>query len=355
MSVIIFIAVLVVIVLVHEWGHFFAARSFGIRVDEFGFGFPPRILAKKVGETIYSLNLVPLGGFVRLFGESGEGADNKKSFASHPIWHRVVIILAGVFMNLVLAWVLFSIGFGIGVPSVGDSDTVNQKVTITDVASDGPAAKAKISFGSIVEKLVATNESLVPKSADDLVFFVNRHKGETLHITIQNGSDTQVVDVEARKNPPAGEGPLGIALADVGIYKVAWYKAPWYGAKSLWYALRATLEAFGSIFKSGVIEGRIPESVSGPIGVFVLTNQFAKLGFVYFIQFVAALSVSLAVLNVIPFPGLDGGRILFLLTEKIRGRPVHMRHEQLAHTAGIILILILVLFISFHDVRHYFL
>ncbi len=362
MALVIFIAVLGVLVLVHEWGHFFAARKFGIRVDEFGFGFPPRLFGHKFGETLYSFNLFPIGGFVRIFGEQGEGEGDKTSFASHPIWHRTIIIVAGVLMNVVLAWALFSLGHVVGVPSIadGDSEVSDAKVTIISIAESSPAAEAKLAFGNVVRRVTSGEKFIEPKTSVELIEFVNTHRGEVLELEVQEsaavGTDkTATVTIESRGAPPAGQGPIGIALADIGIAKAPWYVAPWRGLQSLWFSVRATGEAFWGLVRGVATEGAIPEGVSGPLGLFVLTGQAQRLGFSYFVQFIALLSINLAILNIIPFPALDGGRLLFLGIEKVRGKPVHISYERATHAIGFVLLLTLILVISYRDLHRFFL
>lgn len=360
MSLLIFIFVLALVVLVHEWGHFFAARRFGIRVDEFGFGFPPKLLAKRFGQTLYTLNLFPLGGFVKIFGETGEDAENPESFISRPVWQRAAVVVAGVVMNFILAWGLFSLGHVVGIPAVagGDVPVHNPRVTITNVIPDSPAANAKLAFGSSIRSIRSGDDQLVPQTSAELIEFVNRHKGEELMLEIQPGSDPENVEVlaiQSRKNPPAGQGSLGIALADIGTYRSPWYRAPWEGLKTLWYSVRATGAALGSVFTSAVSEGSIPEGVSGPLGLFALTGQTQRLGVAYFIQFIALLSVNLGLLNIIPFPALDGGRLLFLIIEKVRGKALHLQYERVAHTAGFFLLILLILAISYRDINRFFL
>lgn len=360
MSLLIFIFVLALVVLVHEWGHFFAARKFGIRVDEFGFGFPPKLLARRFGETLYTLNLFPLGGFVKIFGETGEDAENPESFVSRPVWQRAIVIAGGVFMNFVLAWALFSLGHVIGIPAVADGDPAvqNVRVTITNVLADSPASEAKLAFGSSIQSIRRGADELSPKTSSELIDFVNKYKGDELTLTVQPGSDPDVIQnivIRGRKDPPSGQGSLGIALADIGTYRSSWYVAPWEGLKTLWHSIRATGGALTSVFRSAVSEGSIPEGVSGPLGLFALTGQTQRLGISYFIQFIALLSVNLGFLNIIPFPALDGGRLLFLLIEKIRGKAMHFQYEKVAHTAGFLLLLMLIIAISYRDIQRFFL
>ena len=361
MAIVVFILVLGVLVLVHEWGHFFAARKFGIRVDEFGFGIPPRLWGKKIGATLYSLNLLPIGGFVKIYGESGAGAGERESFATHPVWHRVIIILAGVFMNLVLAWALFSLGHIIGIPAVAGEGVAagTTHVTIIAVAPGSPAANAKLAFGDIVSRISAGGDSITPQTASELIGFVSAHRGGLIQLAIRHdvSSDVpaKIIEIQSRANPPAGEGPLGVALQDIGILRSPWYLAPWRGLESVWLSIQRTIEAFASVFQSIAANRAVPDGISGPLGLYVLTGEVQRLGVSYFLQFVALLSVNLAILNAVPFPALDGGRVLFLIIEKIRGRPVLISYEQAAHAIGFVLLLILILIISYRDLHRFFL
>lgn len=362
MTILLFIVVLGLVVLIHEWGHFFAARRFGVRVDEFGFGFPPRVFGRKVGETLYSVNLIPLGGFVKIYGEGGEGEGDVISFASHSVWHRAVIIAAGVAMNMVLAWALFSFGHAIGIPAIaeGGRPVRDAKITVTNIAPESPAALAQLAFGNIIREARVGSNAVTPKTSAELIDFVKAHAGETLGLVIQPGAgsppgDAKIVTLTTRKDPPLGQGPLGIALADIGISRSPWYQAPLRGLETLWFSVRATGEAFAGLIRSVATERSIPEGVSGPLGLFALTSQTTRLGAAYFIQFVALLSVNLGILNILPFPALDGGRLAFLAVEWIRGKSIHVRYERLIHTIGFVLLLFLVIYVSFRDVQRFFL
>lgn len=361
MTLLLFIVVLALLVLVHEWGHFFAARRFGIRVDEFGFGFPPRLVAKKFGETKYTINLFPLGGFVRIYGESGEGERDPRSFAAHPVWHRALIVAAGVLMNLVLAWVLFSAGAAIGTPALAEAGIAveNARVTITNIAEKSPAAEAHLTFGNVIYGARFQGKEIVFEKTGDLIEFTKAHRGEAItFLVLPSGtSDLKTIrdiTMTPRLDPPKGEGPLGIGVADIGIARTPLYRAPWQGLKSLWFSLEATVDGFLGMIKTITTERAVPEGVSGPLGIFTLTAQTKRLGVLYFVQFMALLSVNLAVLNVLPIPALDGGRLLFLLVEKLRGRAMHFEYERVAHTIGFVLLLLLILFISIRDFQRFF-
>ncbi len=359
LSIVSFIFLIAVLVLVHEWGHFWTARKFKIKVEEFGFGFPPRIGGITKNGILYSLNLLPLGGFVKIFGEGGEGEGNPESFTTRPIWQRFIVIVAGVFMNIVLAWILFSFGAGLGTPSVIDEETAaetqNAGVTIIGVVPASPAEKAGMQFGDIITRLenAETREAAEIKKVSELQEFVAKNAGYDIKSTIKRGNSSVDVQVVPRMNPPEGEGALGVNIALVGIVRTAWYHAPWEGAVRVWISLENIVMGFYGLFKELFVQGKVSVDVSGPVGIFVIAGQAGKLGIAYFLNLIAVLSVNLAFLNVLPIPALDGGRILFLAIEKLRGVKVNQKFEQTVHTIGFILLILLMLAISYRDVMRF--
>ncbi|HCC22254.1 RIP metalloprotease RseP [Candidatus Uhrbacteria bacterium RIFOXYC2_FULL_47_19] len=354
-AVIIFIVILSLAVFVHECGHFFFARKFGVKVEEFGFGFPPRLYGFKRGGTIYSVNAIPVGGFVRLKGESGNSRD-KDSFSSQSVAKRAVIIGAGVVMNAVLAWVLFTIGCLFGLPQVvGEGADLptgarisDQRVHVVQVLEGSPADEAGVRSGDIIvsvdgRPLVAVAElSALTGQTDDsgLVLALDR--------------DDEVVEV--RTTPavlPSGQTGIGVQLVETGLVSYPFYLAPLQG---LFVTASYTYEitsVFLQIIGDLVTAGRPSVDVSGPIGIAVITGEVAKFGFLYLLQFTALLSINLGVLNVLPLPALDGGRLLFLLIEKLRGRSVGVRFEGIVHNIGFLLLMIMVVVITYGDVLRF--
>ncbi len=353
-TLIIFILVLGVLILVHEGGHFIAAKKSGLTVEEFGFGFPPRIFSVKKGETIYSLNLIPLGGFVKILGEDGNQSDDPKSFASKSVGIRGLIAISGVAMNFLLAMVLLIIGFYIGLPQPIDETNEalakNIGIQIVAVSSDSPAEKAGIKAGDFIKYLkigsVNTNINDVPvfQSA------INNNKGKEVTITVERGKELLEINATPRINAPEGQGALGIGLVKTGIISYSWYKSIWLGIKSAFVITWAIITGFGDLLKNLMVSGKISQDVSGPVGIAVLTNQAATMGFIYLLQVVAVISLNLSVLNLMPFPALDGGRLLFMGIEKIKGRKVNPKIENMVHSAGMILLLILALLITYRDI-----
>lgn len=352
-TLILFIIILGVLVLVHEFGHFYVAKKLGIKVEEFGFGFPPRIFGKKFRGTLYSFNLFPLGGFVKIFGEHGEGGGSYESFISRSSLQKFSVIFAGVFMNIVLAWALFSLGSMLGVPAVKNSNSDNIKnaaVTIVGIAKNSPAEVSGIRFGDIVIEMRSADFFKKIDSIEDLQSFVAAYRGEKLNIVLKRGSDLVTLEATPRIEYPEGEGSLGIALAQVGTKIVPWYLAPIEGLKSVYFTTTGTISAIGSLFKNLIFSGRVPSEISGPVGIFLFVGEVKHLGLVYLLQFIAILSVNLAVLNILPIPALDGGRILFLGIERLIRKKIDQKIENAIHTAGFALLILLMIIITYRDI-----
>src|SRR3989338_9079275 len=349
----IFIVVLGVLILVHEFGHFYVAKKLGIKVEQFGFGFPPRLFGKKFRGTLYSFNLFPLGGFVKIFGEHGEGEGIKESFISRPGWQKFLVIFAGVFMNLMLAWAFFSFGNMLGVPAVKESagdEVKNAAVTIVGVARDSPAGKSGIHFGDAVLEMRAVDFFQKINSVEDLQKFVAAYKGEKISLVLKRGDSLVTVEAVPRIEYPEGEGALGIALAEVGTKIVPLYLAPVEGLKSVYFTTVGTISAVGSLFKNLILSGRVPSEISGPVGIFLFVGEVKSLGLVYLLQFIAILSVNLAVLNILPIPALDGGRILFLAIERVIQSKFNPKVENAIHTAGFLILILLMIIITYRDI-----
>lgn len=355
MTVLIFIIVLSILVFVHELGHFVMAKKAGMRVEEFGFGFPPRIFSIKRGETKYSLNLIPFGGFVKILGEDGEERDNPRSFSSKGLLSRTGVIIAGVAMNFLLAVFLLIIVNGVGLRiGVEDKDALatarDIKIQVVEVVSGSPAEKAGI---KTLDQIVSLNYQTQSVAATDVATvqqFVNQHKGQEIAIDISNGSQTREVKITPRDNPPANQGALGIAMARTGLISYPWPIAFIKGFEYSANIFVATLLGYFTIIRNILTHGTPGVEVTGPVGIATLTGQAAHSGIIYLMQFMALISVNLAVLNVIPFPALDGGRLLFLALEKIKGKPVSRKLEGVVNTVGFALLLTLMIYITTKDI-----
>lgn len=350
LTIIVFIILLALLVLAHEFGHFIVAKKSGMQVEEFGFGFPPRIFAVRKGETIYSVNAVPLGGFVKIMGENNDGAENPRSFINKGFWARFFTLTAGVIMNFILAWILFSIGFGIGLPAVvspGDRVPAHARLTaehltVLDVAGNSPAQQAGLQQGDEI----ISYDSQPAVNADKMVAYIQSKAGNTVRFDFQRGSENFTKDIFSRPDPPSDQGSVGIAFGTVGRLSYPWYLAPIAGLRGTWQVISQTAVAFYQL----VIAGSGLSSLGGPVKIASLTGQVTQLGFVYVLQFAAFLSVNLGIINIIPFPALDGGRVLFLLIEKARRKRNNQKIEQWANTIGFALLIGLIIIITFKDV-----
>jgi len=355
-TILLFIAILAVLILVHEFGHFFVAKKSGAKVEEFGFGFPPRIWGIKRGETLYSINLLPIGGFVKIYGEDGEAKKDPRSFASQNIHTRFLIIVAGVAMNMLLAILLFSVGHFVGLPQVLNGETLwadaeNIRVRVTEVAKDSPAAHAAIQVGDTIAELHFNDEKLVGvQTISDVQNFITAHQSETITLVVQRAGESIAKELIPRENPPEGEGAVGIAMVRTGEISYPFYLAPLKGIESTFFVTIGTLRAFGGIVADLVTTGSLRGELSGPVGIAVLTGQVQKMGFIFLLQFMALISINLAIINALPFPALDGGRLFFLGIEKIRGKPVNQKYEKLAHAIGFALLISLMILITFRDI-----
>lgn len=351
-----FIALLALLILSHEAGHFFASKIQKIKVEEFGFGFPPRLFSFKKGETLYSLNFLPLGGFVKVFGEDGGDPSDQKSFASRRFWEKFFVLVAGVTMNIVLAFLLFSFGYWQGIPAVGNGAHLQEvKVVVEDISPLSPASRSGILPGDIITGISREGAVQTVLHADDFKKFIDASKGEQVIISLMREGKTLTIKVSPRLNPPAGEGALGVAFQEIGVERFPWYQAVWEGLKATVFTMALTVKVFFLLI-TNIFRGdfTLAKQVSGPIGIYFFVGQSVRLGIAYFIYIAALLSVNLAVLNALPIPALDGGRILFLIIEKIRGKTMNSQTERMVHTIGMALLFLLVVLVSYNDiVRHW--
>lgn len=350
MVTLIFVFVAVsILVLVHEWGHFYSARMLGVRVEEFGFGFPPKLFSRVKNGIRYSFNALPFGGFVKIFGEHGESEGDHDSFVSRPAWQRFIILGAGVFMNFVLAWIVFSVAAAVGLPQAGDAPAGGTPVSIIGVLPSSPAEQVGLKFGDQILEMRSYETSLRIESEKDVRDFVDAYRGEEVVLILRRAEAIREVRVTPRTQSPDGEGPLGIALARLTLVKTPWYLAPVEGFVTLMRSIRAVVSGFFSILSEIVVSGKTSVAVSGPVGIFFFAEDTRTLGIAYFLQFIGMLSVNLGVINFLPIPALDGGRILFLAIEKIKGRRVNPNVENIIHTVGFAFLILLMVLVTYKD------
>jgi len=357
-TALIFIIVIGILVFVHELGHFWVAKKSGMLVEEFGFGFPPRLFGIKRGETVYSINWIPFGGFVKIFGEGGEGIDDSRSFANKKSGVRAKVIIAGVAMNILFAVFLLSIGniFGLrtAVTDGMGADIRSRKVQIVQVAKNSPAENTGLEPLDEVTGFIKSGNFLEIKYIGELQEYVKNNLGKEITIIINRGDNRIEKKVIPRIDSPVGEGALGISLATTGIIKYPWYKAFYRGVYQTAILTSVTIAGYAGIFKNIFMNGTPGADLSGPIGIAVFTGKAARIGFTYLVQFTALISINLAVLNIIPFPALDGGRLLFIGIEKIRGRAISRKVENMVNASGFALLILLMIYVTTKDILRFF-
>jgi len=352
MDIVLIIVGLSVLILVHEIGHFASAKFFGIGVEEFGIGFPPRIFGKKYKGTTYSVNALPFGGFVKIVGEDGEDKEDKESkkdslnFSSQKIWKRVIVLVAGVSMNIIAGWIIFSAVFMVGVPT---------KLAIIDVSPDSPAAKIDMKANDFILKATYGTKTLEdPIQTKDFISLVKEAGENNITLKLQRGKEIIEKTLQGRINPPEGQGSLGLGLGESGVEQKGFFESLWYGATYTWDIIRMTTIGFFDLIVNIVSAPGAVKNVAGPVGIVVIAKQAADIGFIYFLQLLALISINLAVLNLLPFPALDGGRVLMLAIEKIKRSPVSLRTQSYVNMAGFFLLIALMLFVTFQDVTKLF-
>lgn len=380
---IIFFALLALLVLTHELGHFLMSRWMGVTVEEFGFGLPPRLIGivkildkekkksfwkiihkyskinydnKEAISPIYSLNAIPFGGFVKIFGEDGDERKDPKSFGAKSVSRRFLILVAGIVMNFLLGVALFTIGYWSGFPEiVEDSVAINNaKVQVLNVSPRSPAEVAGLKTGDTIQSIILpTKEKFTINKVIDLQNISKENAGKSVTLEVTRGNDLYRLNLTPRVNPPDGEGPIGIYPARIGIVHYPIIEALKISFMESIQLIWIMYDYFKNIISHLIQAQKVSVDVSGPIGIVVLTNQFREMGFPYLIKFAGLISLNLAFINFLPFPALDGGRILFLLIEKIKGRPISQKIEQTIHAVGMYALLLLMVLITFKDVSRF--
>ncbi len=360
MSIIIFLAILAILILVHEFGHFIVAKKSGIRVDEFGLGFPPKVFAKKFGGTLYTLNAIPFGGFVKIFGEDAHDdsineADKKVSFVHKPKYIQALVLVAGVAFNIIFAWLLLSTSFVIGMPSpvnyTGLGTVKDVHVVITDVLADSPAKNVGLKAGDQIVSISSgkeniSNEKITPDSVQEII---SKSKSN-LDVTVSRGKTLETFSVSPRENIVEGKKVIGISMDEIGTLKLPVHLALVEGARTTYLVTKNTAIGLLSFISGMFLLKSDLSQVSGPIGIAGVVGEATKLGLTYLISLTALISINLAIINLLPFPALDGGRLLFVFVEAIRRKPISPRFVRTVNFVGFALLLVLMVVVSLHDI-----
>lgn len=356
LTIILVVLLFSLLVIVHEWGHFIAARRNGVKVEEFGIGFPPKIWGRKRGGTLYSINALPLGGFVRLKGETGTSGA-KDSFASKKTWPKTKILLAGVAMNLLVAYLIMLFLSVTGLPAilpteppsvlgVAPTESVKPNLTVFAVAKDSAAEKAGIKqtdgIISIDGQKLDSEESLrnyTKSHAGQTVLIKLDHKGAISDKTVVLGSDPE-------------KGPLGLVAQPQKFYTYPLAVAPLAAAVILGQMVIATLGAFGTMIRTLLTSAKVSENVTGPVGITVIFSQVMKFGYQYILVLLASISLSLGIINALPLPALDGGRVLVVWLQGL-GVKITPKVENAIHLAGFIALILLGVIVAVADVSRF--
>lgn len=357
MTILIFVAVIAALIIVHELGHFVVAKLSGMRVDEFGLGYPPRALTvATIGETTYTLNWLPFGGFVKIYGENGDGTDSR-AFGKRPRILQAFVLIAGIAMNILLAYVLITSTLVMGTPrALSESDLVNAKnveLMVANVLPGTPASLAGLLPGdSIINAKVSGDEW---RAADPESFstFIASSKGNevTLHIK-RNGNEETIIAAPAAgaASNDSSRYALGVSVATVGVVPLSIGDAIIEGAELTWSATKLTAIGLGNFFHSILTFSADLSQIAGPIGIAGVVGSASSQGLSDLLSIMAIISINLALINLIPIPALDGGRLLFVIIESIIRRPIKPSVANSFNMVGFAFLILLMIVISVHDI-----
>lgn len=359
MTALIFIAVLFVLILVHEWGHYITAKKTGMRVDEFGIGFPPKLFGKKKGETEYTINALPIGGFVRIYGEDptqvANDPDAHRAFSARPRWAQAVVLVAGVVMNIVLAWVLFVAVFMIGVPSAVDEASAgpSAELRVVDVLPDSPL-HGQLPLQAQVVGVSAGDKELAQLTPSGLSEFITAVGEDEVIISYVVGN--QPAD-EVRVSPVLGLLPdnadrpaIGVSSVLVEDQKYTFFAAVVGATAQTWNTLELIVVSIAGLLYNTATGDADFSQVAGPIGIFNLVGDAAAVGVTSLLMFTAIISLNLAVINLFPFPALDGGRLIFVAIESVIRRPIDPIWTSRLNIVGFFLLIALMLAVTYKDI-----
>lgn len=371
LTLVIFLAVLSALVLIHELGHFLAARVCGVKAEEFGFGFPPRAIGfvkekgrwkrvtanddKEYANTIWSINWMPLGGFVRMKGEEGNAHDTD-SFNSKSLPARALILAAGVMMNWILAAVIITLGLLVGVrgdlsgaPSYARID--DRAVELVSIVPDSAAAKAGLELGDQLKQI----DSQVVNNVGDAQTLIKQESDQhdQLQVQVKRRNQLLTVQVTPQEIASLGHKGIGVAMADTGVVRFPWYRAIPEGIGLTSRYTWLIIKGFGELIRNLVVGHSVGADVSGPVGIAVMTGKIAQQGIWPLLQFAALLSLNLSIVNFLPIPALDGGRFLFLAIEAIRRKKASLKLEVAIHRVGFFFLIGLVILVTVRDLHQY--
>ena len=352
LTIIVFVFIFGLLVLVHEWGHFWTALRFGVKVEEFGFGLPPRAWGVKKNGIVYSINWIPFGGFVRIKGEGIGGDRDPDSLRNKSYGVRFLVTAGGVVMNFLAAWVLLMFGFWLGMPPlssdasryVADPSRLTSTVLVLGVDADSPADLAGIKPGDTI--LTADGQLLTMVSELQQAIAGKRR----VNIEVDRGGERLTLPVTTVREE--NREVIGV-LADelVSQVRYVWWRVPYFALQETGQLIRHISVAVVQLIGGLISTGAVPDIVAGPVGIAKITAQAVALGFLSVLQLIIFLSINLGLINSVPFPALDGGRLLFLIIEMARGgKRLKPETENAVHSVGFLLLLAFIFVVTYRDV-----
>lgn len=354
------------LVIVHEFGHFIVAKLTGMRVDEFAFGFPPRLFGKKIGETTYAVNAIPLGGYVSIFGENGSEEDKKahgathhpRAFGNRPWWAQLLVLVAGVTMNMLLALVIF-IGISYGEVKMSTDDNIygarvkNASLVVVEVSKESPAYKAGIIPGSTITSVTSAGQTASLTTATSLIAFIGTHTETPFTITyVAPDNQKKTTTVAAVYGIIPDKKALGIALDHIGTVNISAREAIPLGYERTVTMTVMTFDGLTSVFSSLFAGKSVLSSLSGPVGIAKIVGETSEYGYDAVFTLIAALSINLAIFNILPLPALDGGRMVVVIIEAITRRKVPFKYYSWVNVIGFGLLMLLLVIVTINDLRH---
>ncbi len=364
-AILLFIVILIVLVIVHEFGHFVVAKLTGMRVDEFAFGFPPRIFGKKIGETLYAFNSIPLGGYVSIWGENGSDEDKQENGATHhprafgnrPAWAQLLVLVAGVTMNMLLALFIF-IFISYGEVRIATDDPVygsrvkNVELIVSDVSKESPAFKAGVVPGSTVLSLKSGSNSANLTTATSAVAFIEKNQNSPFLIKYKAPDGIiHETTVAAVYGIIPDKKALGVALETIGTVKTTLGESILLGFERTVTMTHLTCLGLVDVVKSLFKGGNVMESLSGPVGIAKIVGETSDYGYEAVLMLVAILSINLAIFNILPLPALDGGRMVVVVIEAISRRKIPFKYYSWVNVLGFSLLVLLLVLVTIHDLK----
>jgi len=355
MSILLFVVVLVVLIVAHEFGHFIVAKLSKMRVDEFGVGYPPKIWGKKFGETEYTLNVLPFGGFVRIHGQDEDTEeDSARAFVNRPKILQALVLIAGVAMNVLVAWVLLFIVLSSGAPRALTPEQVplaeNVELTVTHVVPGTPAFDADLKGGDVILSASSEDAAFSGVSIDEFIAFIGAASNENVSLIVERGEEQVGLAIVPEEGIVEGQGAIGVGLALVGNINQSFgdlFVESFIVTGVLLKDITIGITTF--LFQAITFSADFSQ-IAGPIGIATVVADAGENGIIPLLSLTALISLNLAVINLLPLPALDGGRLLFVLIESITRRPLPKKFAQAANTIGFLLLILLMIAVSVSDV-----